>query len=102
MPLILETSITPSLRPTFLPKTFSTGLRSFLIQPLIETLSITGKDWVRYRARANIFDVFKSSLFKSSRQKQFPTLSQPPESHLISNNVDMSDIRKGDAGFSYI
>jgi hypothetical protein len=102
MLLISETSITPPLRPIFLPRTLFTNLRSFLIQPLIETLSITKKNWAKYKARADIFDVSKSSLSKSSRQKQLSTLSQPPESHLISNNVNISNIKKGDADSPYI
>jgi hypothetical protein len=65
--LILETSITPPFRPTFLLKTFFTNLRSLLIQPLIEILFIIRKDWAKHRIRANIFNVFKFSLFKFSR-----------------------------------
>jgi hypothetical protein len=63
---------------------------------------MTRKDWARHRIRVNIFNVFKSSPFKSSRQRQFFTLFQPPESYLINNNVDMSDIGRGDADSPYV
>jgi hypothetical protein len=42
--LILETFITPPLRPTFLLNTFSMDFKFFSIQPLIEILFMTGKD----------------------------------------------------------
>jgi hypothetical protein len=61
-----------------------------------------GKNWVRHRARADIFNISESLLFKSSRQRQVFALSQSPKSHLISDDIDMSDIREGDTSFSYI
>jgi hypothetical protein len=45
------------------------GFETLSIQFLIEIPFITKRDWARYRIRADIFDVFKSSLSKSSRQK---------------------------------
>jgi hypothetical protein len=102
VPLISEAPTTPPLRPTFLPRTPSAGLGSLSIQPSIETPSMTGKDWARHRARADVFDVPESSPSESSRQRQLPTLSQPPESHSISDDVDMSDVGRGDAGSPYV
>jgi hypothetical protein len=63
---------------------------------------MTGKDWARHRARADIFDVFESSFSESFRQKQFLTLFQSPENHSISDDVDISDIEGGDAGSLYV
>jgi hypothetical protein len=63
---------------------------------------MTRKDWARYRARVDIFDVPEFSLSESSRQRQFLILSQSPESHLISNNIDMSNVRESDADSLYI
>ena len=100
--LISEAPITPLLRPSFLPSTPSMGLETLSIQPSIETPFMTGKDWARHRARADVFDVPESSPSESSRQRQVPALSQPPESHSIGDDVDMSDVGGGDAGSPYI
>jgi hypothetical protein len=102
VPLISEAPITPPFRPTFLPSTPSVGLGSFSIWLSIETPSMTGKDWARHRARADVFDVPGSSFSKSSRQRQVLALSQPPESHSISDDVNMSNVRGGDAGSPYM
>ena len=102
VPLISEAPTTPLLRPSFLPSTPSMGLETLSIQPSIETPFMTGKDWARHRARADVFDVPESSPSESSRQRQVPALSQSPESHSIGDDVDMCDVGGGDAGSPYI